>query len=88
MRLIIENRSDQVLTIYHDNYQVGSVEPGGRIDDDNTSMNTGRYPIEAKNAQGEVVFSETFTFKPKDKYHLQQVEERVYRAVIPPITTK
>ncbi len=83
--MVIENQTDRVLTIYYDKtYEVGVIEAGGSITQ-KVSMNRGSYPITAKNTQGEVVFSETFTFIPDDKYHLQKIEEQVYKAVIPPL---
>ncbi|MFC2007554.1 hypothetical protein ACFLVB_03030 [Chloroflexota bacterium] len=88
MRLVVENQTDQVLTIHFENLSSDSVEPGGQIILRNLSMNSGSYPIIAKNPQGETVFSETFTFKTEDKYHLQELEERVYKAVIPPLQIK
>ena len=84
--IIIENQTDQVLTIYNEsNYEIGSVEPGEQITMVNQGIDMGYYPIEAKNTEGEVVFLETFTFKTKDKYHLERIQERIYKAVIPPL---
>ena len=86
MRLIIENQTDQVLTIYIENLNLGNVEPGGNITRDKFPMM--EHLIKALNAQGEVIFSETYTFKTKDKYHLQETDEQVYKAVIPPLENK
>ena len=85
MDLIIENQTAQVLTVYVDDYEVGDVGPGGQIIWADAPGNMSRYIIEAKNTQGEAVFSETFTFETRDKYHLQQIKDGVYKAVIPPL---
>jgi len=90
MRLIVENQTTQLLTIYlyDEKHKAGSVEPGGKLIIENQSLDSGRYPVIAKNIQGEIIFSETYTFMPNDKYHLQEIEERVYKAVIPPLQNK
>ncbi len=90
--IVIENQTDQVLTIYVDSRgnPTGIVEPGKSVTT-GAGSNSGRYLITAKNAQGEIVFSETYTFMPEDKYHLQKTDEvhkgvvAVYKAVIPPL---
>lgn len=80
--LVIENQTDQVLTIYmySDTHPVGKVEPGKTIITQ-IEGNRGEYPIKAKNVAGEVVFSETYSFKT----NLQRIDGRVYKAVIPPL---
>lgn len=83
--ILIENQTDQVLTIFDENYEVGSAEPGEQIIMKNQSMNRYRHTIKAANAEGEIVFSEIYTLSPNDKYHLQEIEERLYKAVIPPL---
>ncbi|MFC1902104.1 hypothetical protein ACFLX3_04175 [Chloroflexota bacterium] len=96
--LIIENQSDHVLTIYHGSVidiatnqvswatnPIGDVSPGQQITIENMSLNSGWYPIKAIDRQGETIFSEIYTFKTKDKYHLQRIEERLYKGVIPPL---
>ena len=85
MDLIIENQTTQVLTVYVDDHEVGDVGLGGQITWADAPGNMSRYIIEAKNTKGETVFSETFTFETKDKYHLQQIKDGVYKAVIPPL---
>jgi hypothetical protein len=84
MTLVIENQTEQELIIFMHNENIGEVKSGARITL-TTDLNMGEYPVEAKNAQGKIVFSETFTFMPDDKYHLQKIEDRVYKAVIPPL---
>ncbi len=85
MDLIIENQTKRVLKIAVNDYPVGEVQPSAQITRKNVDMNMGEYVVEAKNAQGEVVFSETYTFNPNDKHHLQKMGDRVYKAVIPPL---
>ena len=90
--IIIENQTDQVLTIYYagGGSPLGDIAPGEQVTI-KRDMNLGEYPITAKNAQGEIVFSETYTFMLDDKYHLQETDEvhegvvKVYKAVIPPL---
>ena len=59
----IENRTEQVLTIYYDYARrglprsLGSVEPGGYIYTPTFTMEDGYCQIDARNAEGEVVFS-------------------------------
>jgi len=85
--------TDQVLTIYYSSggSSLGEIAPGEQVTTKH-DMNLGEYPITAKNAQGEIVFSETYTFMPEDKYHLIELDVRhegvvkVYKAVIPPLT--
>ena len=83
--LMIENQTDQILTIYmySDTHPIGKAEPGKTVTTQ-IEGNRGAYPIKAKNAQGEVVFSETYSFKT----NLQRVDTRVYKAVIPPLQNK
>lgn len=89
--LIIENQTSQTLTVYVDSRgnASGIAQPRKAITTE-INGNSGRYLITAKNAQGEIVFSETYTFMPDDKYHLELIDGRVregvasvYKAVIP-----
>jgi hypothetical protein len=83
--LIIENQTNQVLTIYtFDTSLVGQVEPGKTIMTYFASYFS-NIPIKAENTQREIVFSETYTMQDS-KYHLQKVDKSVYKAVIPPLT--
>ena len=89
---MIENQTDQVLTIYIGSRgsPTGVAAPGHSITTD-IDGNSGKYLITAKNDKGEILFSETFTFMPSDKYHLQETNQKVkgtaavYKAVIPPL---
>jgi hypothetical protein len=81
MPLIIENQSNQVLTVYHDGFILGNVNPGDSITD-NTSDAKGRYLITALNAEGEVVFAKRLLLSNTN------IEERVIKAVIPSDTPR
>jgi hypothetical protein len=77
-QLIIENKSQYDLTVYVNNYKVGDVKAGEQIED-HFGMDTGRYKIEAKNVQGEMIFSKTFTFD-----QMQRIDnKRIWKVVIP-----
>lgn len=60
MDLIIDNQSDQYLTVYQDGILVGSISPGENIASE-ASFDMGRYIIVALNAKGEIVFAKRFT---------------------------
>ena len=85
MTIIVENQTTQNLKLAVDDFPVGEVQPGAQISRNDVDMDMGEYLIEAKNSQGEVIFSETYNFNPDEKYHLQKVDSRTYKAVIPPL---
>ena len=78
-KLILENRSEYNLTIYVNDYKVGNVSPSEQITD-RIPITITKFHIEAKNPQGEIVFSETLT-----REHMQRIESLVYKVVIPPL---
>jgi hypothetical protein len=79
-KLIVENQSEYNLTIYVNGYEMGNVNPGAQISDSGFSIDTGKYHIEAKNAEGQITFSKTLTFE-----QMQRVDnKRIWKAVIPP----
>jgi hypothetical protein len=80
MYLIIENQTDEILIIYYQNDLIGNVNPNETIQQ-KTLLENGKYPITAKNMNGDIVFSKEFTFK-----NLQKIDNGVYKAVIPPLT--
>jgi len=86
--IVIENQTDQVLTIYYEDFKVGTFGPAGHIVIKSLDLEMGRYPIKAMDEKGEIVFSEIYTFIPNDKYHLKKIEERLYKGVIPPLQDK
>jgi hypothetical protein len=80
--LMIENQTGQTLTVFIDGLRIGEVGPGGQITRKNTPWDIGEYLIEAKNAQGEVIFDETLT-----RSDMQRIDnKRIYKATIPPLT--
>lgn len=80
--IVIENQTDQVLTIYYagGGTPLGDIAPGEQITI-RRDWNIAQYPITAKNAQGEVVFSQVYSFTT----NLQRIDGRIYKAVIPPL---
>ena len=76
-QIIFENRTQEVLTIYIDDYEVGEVDPGDYISHNHVSWNYGRYLIEAINSQQEIVFSKTLTRETMEK-----IETMVYKVII------
>ena len=88
VEIIIENQTDQVLTIYYaleDNFTglgapLGDISPGEQITI-RRDINIGEYPVTAKNMRGEVVFSQVYSFTT----NLQWVDGWTYKAVIPPL---
>lgn len=93
--IIVENQTDQVLTIYYreGGNPEGTIAPGQQLVMKD-SLDAGRYPIVAANSEGKIVFSGTYTRYPSDKYHLIETDikhpgvVKVYKAVIPPLTAK
>ena len=81
--LRIENQSDQTLYIYvrwhGQTYYVGDVAPGAEIKNNNRQiLQFSSFPIEATNAQGNVVYSKTYTT-------LELMEKLDWKVVIPPL---
>jgi len=82
-KLIVENQTEYDLTIYVDDYKIGNVNPGEQITESRMLLDIGKYHIEAKNAEGDTVFSKTFTFE-----QMQRIDnKRIWKVVIPPPTT-
>ena len=81
--LIIENPTQHELTIYVNDYEIGNVSHGEQIKDTGLLWDTGKYHVEAKNIQGEIIFSETLT-----REKMQRIESRVYKVVISPLQSK
>jgi hypothetical protein len=78
-KLIVENQTEYDLTISVNDYEIGNVSPGEEISN-SFSIDTGKFYIEAKNLQGETVFSKWLAFT-----QMQEIESRVYKVVIPPL---
>ncbi len=81
--LIVENQTQHDLTIYVNDYEIGNVSPGEQVKDTGLLWDTGKYHVEAKNIQGETIFSEILT-----REKMQRIESRVYKVVIPPLQNK
>jgi len=77
-KLILENRSEYDLTIYVNDNEVGNVRSGEQITD-RIPITITKFHIEARNPQGDNVFSETLT-----REQMQRIESRVYKVVIKP----
>jgi hypothetical protein len=80
LTLIVENQTEYDLTISVNDYEIGNVGPGEEISDSHFNMNIGEFHTEAKNLQGETVFSKWLAFA-----QMQEIESRVYKVVIPPL---
>lgn len=77
--IIVENQTKYDLTIFVNGHEVGNVSPGEQLSDNDLLYDTTNYHVEAKNTQGEVMFSETLT-----RQKMQKIDSRVYKVVIPP----
>ena len=84
--LRVQNQTDQTLSIYvvwlDKSYYVGDVAPGEEIQNENRNiLQFSSFPIEAKDAQGNVVYSKTYTgLELRQKLH--------WTIVIPPLQNK
>jgi hypothetical protein len=58
----IINQTDQNLTVFINNQKIGDVKPNEKIKNKVLSATFREYVLEAKNFQGEVIFSKTYTF--------------------------
>jgi len=76
--LVIENKTTQILTVYMDNYAIGTVEQGKRIVNQKVPGNASPFLIVAKNAQGEIVFSKTLRVS-----EMEQIGKNIFKVVIP-----
>ena len=80
--LIIENQTDQVITIVLDGGLVGKVRASDMITKQ-IDIGMSEYVIEAKNTQGKIVFSRSYDFED-----FQEVDEDVYKVVITSLEDK
>ena len=79
VNLIIENQTDQVLTIIFDGGLVGNVGASDKVVQQ-IDVGMSEYAIEAKNVQGETVFYQSYIFED-----FQEVDEDVFKVIIPPL---
>lgn len=77
-KLIVENQTEYDLNIYVNGVDIGKVSPEAQIIKTGIPWDIGRYHIEAKNTEGEIIHSKTFTFQ-----QMIEIESRVYKVVIP-----
>ncbi len=77
VNLTIENQTEQTLAVILNGGLVGEVRPGNVVLRNNLDIGMSRYEIEAKNAQGEIVFSRSYVFED-----FQKVDDGVYKVVI------
>ena len=80
--LKVKNETGQTLSIYvvwqDEAYYMGDVKPGEEIKNENPNiLEFSSFPIEAKDAEGNVVYSRTFTM-------VEMTEELNYKVVITP----
>jgi len=61
--LEVENKTNQVLTIYVNDFREFNVAPGEIVKERTVPMIYGKYVVEAKNSQGKVVYSRQFEVK-------------------------
>ena len=85
INIVIENQTGQFITVsYHEQTNIiGNLEPGQQISLGEVSDISGEHLIIAKNAKGEIIFSEKYNHDPNNKYYLKKIKHRVYKAVIP-----
>jgi hypothetical protein len=81
IHLVIENKTEQTLSVFVDGVLIGKIEPGNQI----TEKYPGgsfkyKYSIVAKNEQGEIIFSEKIS-----QQQMQYVGSGNYKVVIPPL---
>ena len=69
-----ENQTDLTLTIYRDDHKVGLIEPHSKLVEE-MSFFISEYLIEAKDEEGETIYSR--------KYTVWEIEESDFKIVIP-----
>ena len=57
----VENKTNEVLTVYIDEYQIGDVKPNHKIKNDLVFVGQDWYLIEAYDTRGNVVYSHKFS---------------------------
>lgn len=76
-QIIFENRTQQTVTIYVGDYEVGNVNPEEQITRDHTPWDDNSYPVTAVNLQGETVYSKILT-----RDDMERIESLVYKITI------
>ena len=67
LTLEFENQTDQILTIYVQGVKIDEVAPRIKIKRDAAPIMDGKFLIEAKNAQEDIIYSKEFTLKELDE---------------------
>lgn len=65
--VIIENQTKETLSVTINDLSVGDVAPGARTRNDKIKLSAGRYWIQAREKDGNIVFSQVFTFEEMEK---------------------
>ncbi len=73
----IKNDTDQILTIFIYDQRIGDVKPGEEIINKVVTIVHSDYLIEAKDVQGNIVYSKEFSYK--------ELEKTDWKLVIPPL---
>ena len=70
--LEVENKTNQILTIYVNDFREFDIAPGEIVKDHTVPMIYSSYVIEAKNSQEKVIYSRQFEF-----YELQEADYKI-----------
>ena len=73
----VENKTNEVLTVYIDEYLIGDVKPNDKIKNNLVFYGQDWYLIKAHNAQGNIVYSH--------KFNDDELKEIDWKIVIPPV---
>ena len=80
--VILENQTDQVLSVYQSGYLLGQVESGKTIKA-GWDTHSAFIEIEARSLTGELVFSQNY-----GSGNIRKIDERTYWGIIPPLQNK
>jgi hypothetical protein len=69
----IQNKTRQLLSIFINDTQIGDVQPGAEVRNKILLLSAGKYNIEAKDIQGNVVYSKQFTYEEMKKINWKVV---------------
>lgn len=71
----IENKTNEILTVYIDEYRIGDVKPNDKIKNDMVFAGHDWYLIEAYNNKGDVIYSH--------KFSNEEIKKIKWKVVIP-----
>lgn len=60
---VIENKTNQNLSIFLNDEHIGDVAPGRQIRNKTLLFGYAKYVVQAKNDRGEIVYSKVFTYE-------------------------